>query len=115
MRLGFKAGCFGVFKCLSGYCARNEKKYALSNQQDIQTLNYRYNEKQFNNNDMLQLPGFVIYYLSFFPQIKQVFISSLNKVLNAQSFSNKHELTTHEYQDSISIQYLQTSNAFMST
>lgn len=64
---------------------------------------------------MLQLPGFVIYYLSFFPQIKQVFISSLNKVLNAQSFSNKHELTTHEYQDSISIQYLQTCNAFMST
>lgn len=56
---------------------------------------------------MLQLPGFVIYYLSFFPEIKQVFISSLHKVLNAQSFSNKHKLITHEYQDSISIQYLQ--------
>lgn len=87
--------------------AQEIKKNAFSNQQDTWTLNYRYNEKQFNNNDMLQLPGFVIYYLSFFPEIKQVFISSLHKVLNAQSFSNKHKLTTHEYQDSISIQYLQ--------
>lgn len=89
-----------------------KKKYAFSNQQDILTLNYRYNEKQFNNNDMLQLPGFVIYYLSFFPQIKHVFISSLNKVLNAQIFSNKHKLTTHDYQDSIWIQYLQNMQCF---
>lgn len=62
---------------------------------------------------MLQLQGFVIYYLSFFPQIKEVFISSLHKVLNAQSFRNKHELTTHEYQDSFNIDSISTKHAML--
>lgn len=51
-----------------------KKKNAFSNQQDTCTLNQ--NKKQVNNNDMLQLPGFVIHYLSFFPQIRHVFIRS---------------------------------------
>lgn len=47
-------------------------------------------KKQFNNNDMLQLPGFVIHYLSFFPQLRHVFIGSLDRLLMHEvSVTNK--------------------------